>query len=512
MSSDVQTPPPHPSPPPAESGLLRYTPRAEPPSARTRLRAEAAELARLAELDSFAVLDTPPEQGFDDIACLAALVCQTPSAQVTFVDHARQWFKARVGGGSGGACETGREIAFCDQTIRQSELFVVPDARLDARYAANPLVTGPPHIRFYAGAPLVTPGGHALGSVCVTDTVPQTLTPAQRNALGALARQAVALLLLRRQHLSLEQSREQTRAAKRLFRSFMDNSPTVAFIKDDAGRYVFLNATMCRRFGIAPEEWIGKGDADLWPADAARQFREADAAVMAGGRLVELVEVTPHPDGSASVWQSFKFPITEPDGRRFLAGVALDITERRAYERELLDAQTKLREANAQLHDLAHTDALTGLANRLALEARLAAAFGSSRQHGRPLSAVMIDVDHFKQFNDRFGHPAGDGVLREVARLLSRSVRGGDTAGRYGGEEFLVVLPEADRAGARSLAERIRHAVAATSWPLRAITVSVGTATLTADVPDWPELVSRADQALYRAKREGRDRVAEFGE
>ena len=153
------------------------------------------ESARLDVLRQYGILDTPPEQPFDDLAALAARLCDTPMALITFVSSDRQWFKARIGISVDG---TPREFSFCAHAILQSDVFVVPDATVDERFAANPLVTGPPNARFYAGAPLATLDGHALGTICVIDRVPRELSDAQRDGLRALARQVVNQLDFRR--------------------------------------------------------------------------------------------------------------------------------------------------------------------------------------------------------------------------------------------------------------------------------------------------------------------------
>jgi GAF domain-containing protein len=157
------------------------------------------ELARLEALRRYRILDTAPEEAFDDITQVAAFVCGTPIALLVLVDHERQWFKATVGLE---ASETPRDVAFCSYTILQSELLVVPDARADARFADNLLVTSFPHIRFYAGAPLLTQEGLALGSLCVIDQTPREITAAQRKALAVLARQVSAQMELRRVSMS----------------------------------------------------------------------------------------------------------------------------------------------------------------------------------------------------------------------------------------------------------------------------------------------------------------------
>ncbi|HVT04679.1 MAG TPA: GAF domain-containing protein [Thermoanaerobaculia bacterium] len=149
------------------------------------------EAARLRVLQELRILDTPRERTFDDLAFLAAQVCDTPIALVTFVDGSRQWFKARVGLET---TETPRDVAFCAHAILQDDIFEVSDSHKDERFANNPLVTGHPDVRFYAGAPLITSDGFALGTVCAIDHRPRELTPGQRESLRALSRLIVAKL------------------------------------------------------------------------------------------------------------------------------------------------------------------------------------------------------------------------------------------------------------------------------------------------------------------------------
>lgn len=153
----------------------------------------AKETLRLAKLQGYNVLDTLPEQVYDDITSLAAHICQTPTALISLIDADRQWFKSKVGMEVN---ETPRSVAFCNQTIQRKGVLVVEDARQDERFSSNPLVTGEPHIRFYAGAPLITPDGYALGSLCVIDYQPRQLSAPQLHGLLVLSRQVVAQLEL----------------------------------------------------------------------------------------------------------------------------------------------------------------------------------------------------------------------------------------------------------------------------------------------------------------------------
>jgi GAF domain-containing protein len=163
------------------------------------------EARRLKVLWQYDVLDTVPEEVFDDLTELAARICEAPIALISLIDEDRQWFKAKVGVTVN---ETSRDISFCSHAIKQHDLFIIPDATQDARFANNPLVISDPKIRFYAGAPLITPDGYALGSLCVIDQVPRELRADQKQALRVLARHVMTQLELRRHAKELNAAHE----------------------------------------------------------------------------------------------------------------------------------------------------------------------------------------------------------------------------------------------------------------------------------------------------------------
>jgi GAF domain-containing protein len=169
------------------------------------------EAKRLKVLWQYEVLDTVPEEVFDDLTELAAQICEAPIALISLVDEKRQWFKSRVGTTVN---ETSRDISFCAHAITQNDLFIVPDALRDERFARSPLVTSDPKIRFYAGAPLITPDGHALGTLCVIDKIPRELRLEQKQALRTLARHVVSQLELRRRSRELGAARQEGAAHK----------------------------------------------------------------------------------------------------------------------------------------------------------------------------------------------------------------------------------------------------------------------------------------------------------
>jgi diguanylate cyclase (GGDEF)-like protein len=190
----------------------------------------------------------------------------------------------------------------------------------------------------------------------------------------------------------------------------------------------------------------------------------------------------------------------------------------RELEAKIHERTHELAEANTRLAQLAVTDGLTGLYNHRHLHERLALEVERSQRSGLPLSVLMLDVDHFKLFNDSFGHPAGDEVLRQVARVLNDTRRANDVVARYGGEEFAVILVDTAKFTAAKVAERVRERIAAHDFHDPAhrtqrgtpITVSLGVATFPDDGVDAEALIRAADTALYAAKRSGRNRVVLF--
>ncbi len=212
----------------------------------------ANEAARLAALKAFRILDTESERVYDDLTTLAAHICGVPIAMISLVDHSRQWFKARVGMK---VQETPREAAFCAHAILQTEPLVVQDATVDPRFADSILVQREPHIRFYAGFPLVTQDGFSLGTLCAVDRKPRELNPDQAEAMKALARQAMVLLEFRRVNYQLAESLEHVRTLRGLL-------PICAWckrIRDDHGYwnqvegYIRENTEADFTHGICPE-------------------------------------------------------------------------------------------------------------------------------------------------------------------------------------------------------------------------------------------------------------------
>ncbi len=458
----------------------------------------------MAALKKTGLLDTPSEAEYDELVGLAAEICKTPMSMFTLVDSDRQWFKSRVGLG---LPETPRKIAFCDHTIKENGLMVVEDAAQDKRFQDNPLVTGDPNIRFYAGVPLQAPGGATIGTLCVVDTVPRKLSESQVHALGVLAGQVQSRMVMRAQARELKSALREKEmvaaelaASERRFRIFMNHAPFVVYMKDSEERLTFYNDKMAERFRISSKEWLGKTNADLWPDDVANAMRETDQEVVNGGRMIERIEETIERDGRKSSWRSYKFPWWNERGEIMLGGFSLDVTEELAQRKAL-------EEANEKLSRQATMDVLTGLPNRRVLDDRVEFEYRFALRHKTHLSVVMLDLDNFKKINDRLGHAEGDRVLQDASAVLREKMRATDLAARYGGEEFVVLLPGADTDGAILFAERVRKGLTKVKGLEGSVTASLGIASMDATANSGKRLIQRADEAMYEAKRAGKNRI-----
>jgi len=303
------------------------------------------EEQRLAVLRRFGVLDTPPEAAFDELTALAAHLCEAPMALVSLVDERRQWFKARLGVE---LCETTREVSFCAHALGGPQPLVVEDAAADVRFSGNPLVTGEPHLRFYAGVPLVVAGGQVLGTLCVLDVVPRGISELQLQQLQMLARQVVSQLELRRQAegLAAEVAARQLaeasyRSSQRVLDSVLTHTDVVVYAKDLDGRFILANPALLQLLPDASEV-LGATDEDLFPALAADQFRRHDCKIAATGESETFAEQVLHPDGTIHGYLSTKFPLFDDQGRvHAVAGVSTDVTELSAAREAHAEAEQR---------------------------------------------------------------------------------------------------------------------------------------------------------------------------
>lgn len=506
------------------------------------------ESARQAVLDSLALLDTGPDEVYDRFTRMATAVFDVPIATITLIDRNRQWFKSRKGLD---AQEGDRATSFCGHTILGTELFVVDDAADDERFADNPLVTGGPNIRFYAGAPLASMDGHNLGTLCLIDRKPHNFTPEQEEILKDMAASVRELLLVREaaariraflQPGSAEESMHfppppqaemyggdlgdldrllsmiagRTKAERQLLSAHLGTESRLQTIADNVPGLIshwtrdevcqFANRPYLDWFGLDPARMLGRTILELFGADRFAQTRPRVNAVLQG-KTQRFERTIDRIDGSTGYLQMAYMPELDHAGEvRGFYVMGADITARRA-------AEEALKEANQRLHTESITDPLTGIYNRRYFDTRSREAMAHYRRLGETFGLLLVDLDHFKQVNDRFGHDGGDRVLTAVGKTLLSTIRAHiEIAARIGGEEFAILCfgtETVEQAGV--LAERVRAMIGAleieTEAGLVRPTASIGLTVTRDSDQDWGDILRRADEALYRAKKEGRNRV-----
>jgi diguanylate cyclase (GGDEF)-like protein/PAS domain S-box-containing protein len=442
------------------------------------------ETLRLHALGRFQITGTAPEERFDAIARLAARLFRAPIAYVSLIDQHRQWLKAQTGLDPVGLDQgpVPRSTSFCTHTIRSDDLLVIPDTQRDPRFTDNPLVVGPPFVRFYAGAPLITPDGFRLGALCVADTAPRELFPLHdRQALADLAAMVVEQMNLRRSEL-----------ARLSMMGFANATELALLALTREGRIRFANRAAASLSGYDLDEMLGAPFELIVPERMRAAHRAALGRIFEGhlaklvGRTLEVM--VRRKDGSEcpveislSLWDDERGPN--------LGAIVQDISERRRREAGLLQ--------------LAHQDALTGLTNRRRFESLL----NDLYRRGEAAAVLLVDLDGFKAVNDSLGHAVGDALLQAIAIRIPAVLPRRAVMARLGGDEFVVLLPgTGDPLAARACASAILAALAdpvvVEAHVLR-IGASVGFALAPAHGRDGEELIASADFALYRAKQEG---------
>jgi|SRR5579859_7536142 len=310
--------------------------------------------------------------------------------------------------------------------------------------------------------------------------------------------------------------------ADQRFRLAIDASPVALIMVDQRGLIQLVNRETERLFGYSRDDLIGKPIEILVPAnrhvqherDRAEFFQHPSTRLVGAGRQLRAMRR----DGILFPAEIGLNPAQFGD-EIYVLSTVIDLTLQKQAEERVIRLAKRLEGANARLAQLAVTDRLTNILNRRAFDEQLDKQIQLMSRVGRALSLLMIDVDHFKQYNDQFGHPAGDGVFKIIARLLLQNARATDVVARYGGEEFAVIMPDSNEAGALQMAERFRTAIHAHPWEQVTLTVSMGISTILfrkgADrkqVNYSTQLVAEADRALYHSKHNGRDQVTHVSE
>lgn len=290
---------------------------------------------------------------------------------------------------------------------------------------------------------------------------------------------------------------DKVREQKQLLDAVLDHIPGLVYVKGANRRFLYANQQLSKTFGRPVEDIVGRLDSELMPPDVADAFWQKDLHMLATGEHYAGRESLVDASGQLRQYWSVVVPWTGFDGMPALIGLITDITELQALKDEL--------------QRQAFTDALTGMANRRSFFERAEREFAHSRLHGAPLSLITVDVDHFKQINDAYGHPAGDQVLQGFADRCQDLLRPQALCARTGGEEFCILLPGVPVDAAHAIAERIRTESAAATLseehPALRVTASFGVTGLSPADPHFRAVYSRADRALYTAKQQGRNRT-----
>lgn len=441
-------------------------------------------------------LDPLSVSRYEDIALLAATICETPIAFIGVFDSGRLWFKAKLGFDM--PCMQSDDI-FLGHAIKEVSPLVVPDTQAEGRCEHTPWLSSGLRIRLYACVPLISGQDKLIGALGVMDLRPRMLNEAQKNSLCVLARHSVTQLESDKRLAALRESELR-------FKTFMDNSPALAWLKDAEGRYVYVNQPYLKRCGLPQSAILGRTDFEIWPHSAAYQIRRNEEECMAEGKLHNDLETYAMPDGQVSYWQVSRF-LLDGASSRLLGGMALDVTDSKRSEQQLMQYQQELQLTLQKLEMLSVTDGLTGLYNRRAFDEKLKEEFERACRYRLPLSLLLVDVDNFKKINDAMGHTEGDELLCSIAAMLKENARANDVTARYGGDEFVVILPNTNSKVAFHLAERLRASIRTLGMVPFQATLSIGVSALTPNMKDRQELIVAADKAMYEAKRRGRNRV-----
>jgi len=450
---------------------------------------EQTEQWRQQALDALDIVDSGTESAFDGLVQAASAICGTPIALISLIDHDRQWFKANVG--LEGVKETPRCISFCTHAIKQSELFVVEDAQIDPEFSVNPLVTGDPHIRFYAGAPLRLSCGATVGTLCVISRQPMRLDEDQREVLCNLSKTAVHLLEGRRaarMEAKYRQEAEQITA----------DMPIGLYATDAAGGFYYTNARWQELYGLSLEESLGNGWTEtLHPEDRSAVFGEWIQAAEEQRQFQKTFRLLRRDGSVIHVQSQAKAQRDEAGTITHFLGFVQDVTNEVAL--------------NAEILFQANHDHLTGLFNRRAFEICLSQCFTKSREAEEQDHALLyIDLDQFKIVNDAAGHAAGDRLLVEVAGLLKPFQSPQASLARLGGDEFALLLPHCSVMQAEETAQLIIETFEVFRFQARnqqfRVGVSIGVVPLQEQSLRPDAVMQAADTSCFIAKESGRNR------
>ena len=308
-----------------------------------------------------------------------------------------------------------------------------------------------------------------------------------------------------------EEKSKDALGAEMLNNAVLEALPVGVCLTDETGHYRFMNKAYCSIYEYVREEMIGQHYSVIMPPDQVALANEYYARLLTGDTGIPTERKRQRKDGSIVYIEAANALVILPDGRKMVITTVRDITERKTMQAELQMANEAFQALHATLREQATRDSLTGLYNRRYFNETIEREFARARRDNHPVSVMILDIDLFKEINDSYGHAFGDEALRVLSSLINVNVRAGDVAYRYGGDEFVIVMPGAGLDVAKNRVERICQSFNAV--PIQeggkqfAATLSVGIALFPEHGETGSEILRAADQALYQAKQDGRNLV-----
>lgn len=448
------------------------------------------EQERLLELKKYDILDTESDVVFDNMVQLASYICKTPIAAISLVDEDRQWFKAIFGLN---AKETSRDVAFCAHTILEEDSLIIENALNDERFFDNPLVTGDPHIRFYAGVSLVTPNGIHLGTLCVIDTEARRITSEQLSAIKTLAYSVMAHLELRLSHKEIRKYVDELQLSATIFETASEN----IVVTDANNCFITVNPAFTKTTGYTLEDVIGKSPKILksgmqTPEFYSKMWKDLNRDGQWTGELCNKRK-----NGELYIeWLSIKVIYNEDKTVKMYMATFSDITEK--------------KQADEIIWKQANYDLLTNLPNRHLFSDCLKREMKIANRTKKLLAILFIDLDYFKEVNDTYGHEVGDVLLIEVAKRINNTIRATDTVARMGGDEFIAILSAVEDENDINKVAKLIIKKLSMPFDLNGINItisaSIGISIYPKDSLLEKELLIYADKAMYNAKKDGKGR------
>lgn len=494
------------------------------------------EYERLMALARYSILDSVPEESFDRITQMVAQVLRVPIVLINFVDQFRQWGKSCVGMESS---TMPREVSFCTRTILSKDVMVVADAASDPRFEDSPLVLGEPHIHFYAGVPLVTPDGHAIGTLCIIDDQPHSFGEPELSLLRGFGAVVMEALELRLSQLELSRQAAASAAQMDDLRRTAAHAQTLAAITDlfdadlEPSKAAQMSAELLSQ--AIEVDWAGlvlrSGDefelVSGWhysgkagnlslsrDLSGYRQGVSGTAALEQKAAFIDNYGAHPHaiPDFvNSGVRAVAVLPLgSYRDGQYVLVTVRMRPRPWRSSDRALCEAAARSiralleRQAHWQkVEEAAGTDSLTGLGNRRAFDQ----AMRSLEELSEPYGVLVADLDGLKAVNDQEGHARGDALLTQFAAGLETEFMPRGKVYRFGGDEFAVLWPNLTPLIEQEALGRVQRAVQrlrTEGFPKAGVSAGVAYHPKGTEAQDAAALLQLADERMYEAKRRSR--------